>query len=136
MVNLDSNKFELYASSLYYRDQEGKIAPMDKVRIAIWVIKADALFESQTITLSLRIAWGKNIGDEIYYDLTDEEWNVIKIDKNGWQIIKDSPVLFDRFNQKPQVQPDRNYSNDIFDKYLDLMQIKNDKLRLQLKLLL
>ena len=41
-------------------------------------------------------------------------------------------VLFTRFNQKAQVMPSREYLPDIFDRYLDLMQIKNVTTRLLL----
>lgn len=42
-------------------------------------------------------------------------------------------VLFTRFNQKAQVTPSREYPSDIFDQYLDLMQIKNVAVRPLLK---
>ena len=52
---------------------------------------------------------------EIYYDLADPLWHCIKVTQQGWKIIQNSPVLFIRFNQKHQVEPDRNYHADIFD---------------------
>ena len=46
---------------------------------------------------------------------------------------KDVPILFKRFNQKPQVEPDRNYPSDIFDRLLTLSNVKNEKHKLLLK---
>ncbi len=61
-------------------------------------------------------------------------WRCIKITQQRWHIVaQDSPVLFTRFNQKAQVEPDRNYSDDIFDKFLDLMHINDQGHRLLTK---
>ena len=74
---------------------------------------AETLFEGLTRELNLRVAWGEKKGEEIYYDLANLEWQCIRITNQGWQIVKSdsSSVLFTKFNQKPQVLPDRNYSN-------------------------
>lgn len=41
--------------------------------------------------------------------------------------------MFIRFNQQAQLEPDRNYPEDIFDKFLDLMHISNKGHRLLTK---
>ncbi|MGC2573942.1 MAG: hypothetical protein WA364_20695, partial [Candidatus Nitrosopolaris sp.] len=81
----------------------------------------------------LRVAWGDKNKNEIYYDLTDPKWQCIKISNEGWSIIQDSPVLFIRFNQQSQIEPNTNYPQDIFDKFLDLMHITNQGHRLLTK---
>jgi hypothetical protein len=65
--------------------------------------------------------------------MTDAEYQCIRITEHGWNIIKNSNTLFVRFNQRAQVIPDRNYTNDIFDQYLDLMQIRDLVPRLLIK---
>jgi hypothetical protein len=82
---------------------------------AIRVLYAKTEFGDQREIVHLRLAWGPK--GEIYYDLTDEEWRQIKISKDCWQIIKseDSELLFTRFNQAPLLEPDRDYSSDIFE---------------------
>jgi hypothetical protein len=68
--------------------------------------------------------------------MTDEKWRCIKITKDGWNIINSdetSTKLFIRYNQNPQVEPDRNNDSDIFDKLLDLTNIKDPKNRLLTK---
>jgi hypothetical protein len=47
--------------------------------------------------------------------------------------MQDSPVLFIRFNQRAQLEPDRNYPQDIFDKFLNLMYISDQGHRLLTK---
>ena len=67
-----------------------------------------------------------SIGDTIYYDLTNSEWQVVKITSEGWEIVY-SPGLFRRYShQLPQVMPepvDAVDSGDIFDNFLKLLNI-------------
>lgn len=45
----------------------------------------------------------------IFYDLSDERWQVVKITKDGWDIVSNPPILFRRYgHQKPQVLPSKN----------------------------
>ena len=46
----------------------------------------------------------------IWYDLTNDKWQVVRIDENGWKILPRTPVpLFCRFDhQTPQVLPLRD----------------------------
>ena len=59
---------------------------------------------------------GKN-RQELYYNLAEPESRCIKLTVQTWEIVENS-VLFFRFNQKPQGEPDRNYHVDIFDNIL------------------
>ena len=73
----------------------------------------------------------------IYYDMCDAQGRIIEISKDDWRIIsgidKDIPIIFKRFNQQAQVEPDRNYPPDIFDNLLNLTNVKNQKHRQLLK---
>ncbi|HKG90174.1 MAG TPA: hypothetical protein VKA95_17805, partial [Nitrososphaeraceae archaeon] len=133
IIAVESTKFEYYLSKLFYDFTGGKIAGQESLNNAIRVLLAETLFEGLTIDLSLRVAWGKKKGEELYYDLADTEWRCIKVIGKGWEVIQNSPILFTRFNQKSQIEPDRNYHVDIFDKYLDLMHINNPEHRLLIK---
>ena len=95
---------------------------------------AETLFEGPTRELNLRVAWGEKKGKEIYFDMADLEWKCIRITNGSWQIVNsDSTVMFARFNHKPQILPDKNYPNQIFDDYLDLMHIQEPGHRLLTK---
>jgi hypothetical protein len=90
------------------------------------------LFEdNNTIPLNLRVA----LKDGAFYiDMTDDMYRSIKMTKDtSWKIVNDTPPLFIRYNQKPQVEPDRNYEPDIFDKFLDMTNIKDPQHRLLVK---
>ncbi len=126
IMPIQSKKFEYYISKSYFDSTKGeKVAGSESVNNAIRVIHAQALFSGQERTLGLRVTWGAK-NREIYYDFGNSEWDVIKITSATWSISKMSDAaLFTRFNQKAQVMPSREYPSDIFDQYLDLMQIKN-----------
>ena len=74
----------------------------------------------------------------MYYDLTNKPWEFVEITKQGWRIIsaKESPVLFNRFGQIPQVTPEREYSSDILDQFIGLANIKNENDKLLAKVYL
>jgi hypothetical protein len=133
---IKSRKSESYITKLYFDQSYGeKIPTQEALNNAIRVLYAKTEFGGQRETVHLRSAWGTN--DEIYYDLTDEEWRQIKITKDGWHIIRtnDSKLFFTRFNQTSQLEPDKDYSSDIFDKYLNLMNISDPQHRLLLKVM-
>ena len=124
-----------YLSKLYYDLTGGEIVGQESLNNAKRVLIAETLFEGPTRELNLRVAWGEKKGEEIYYDLADSEWQSIRITNEGWQIVSadSSAVLFTRFNQKPQILPDKNYPNQIFDDFLDLMHIQEPGHRLLTK---
>jgi len=68
------------------------------------VLEAEACFNGKKYELYNRVCWYK---DALYYDLTNEKWQVVKITKDGWSIIDNPPILFRRHtHQKQQVLPD------------------------------
>ena len=133
---IKSRKFEHYITKLCFDQSNGQQIPTQEVlNNSIRVLHAKTEFGDQKRTIHLRSAWGPN--GEICYDLTDEKWRQIKISKDRWQILKsvDSELLFTRFNQVAQLDPDRDYPPDIFDKYLNLMNISDPQHRLLLKVI-
>lgn len=66
-------------------------------------------------------------GASILYDLTNEEWQVVRITHRGWN-IEYAPVIFRRYsNQKPQVYPSKDYPPEIFDRFIDLTNVKDSE---------
>jgi Bifunctional DNA primase/polymerase, N-terminal len=140
VIRLESNKFKRYLSKLFYDNQNRLVVNSDAINNAVQVLEAKTEYEGQPIPLSLRVASKKeNNGLVIYYDLTNLKWQYIKITNHQWELVDNnnsnipSATLFVRYNQVPQVLPDRNYEPDIFDKFLSLTNINDEQNRLLLK---
>jgi len=107
--NLKSKYFRNWIYWLY-RNQMGKVPNPASVNAALNVLGAKAIFDGEKIELQNRVA---KVEEEIYYDLTDRKWRAIKINKEGWQIVDNPPILFRRYShQKSQITPGEE--NDIF----------------------
>ena len=132
VIRLESGKFKRYLAKLYYDTYDNRVANTDAIGNAIQILQAKAEY-SDTIPLSLRVA--KSEDGSIYYDLTDAKYRSVKIDPiaNKWDIIDDTPILFTRYNQSPQVLPSRDYEDGVFDKFIGLTNIKEQQDRLLLK---
>ena len=60
---------------------------------ALTTLRGIATFDSQTEEVYLRVA---QMNNELYIDLCNEDWQVIKVDSSEWSIINKSPVSFIR----------------------------------------
>ncbi|HJT47450.1 MAG TPA: DNA polymerase domain-containing protein [Nitrososphaeraceae archaeon] len=91
------------------------------------VIEARATFSGNPPReLHLRVAMYDD-SNSILYDLTNPEWQVVRIAVTGWD-IEYAPVVFTRYsNQIPQVYPSKEYPPEIFDLFIGLINIKNDE---------
>ena len=127
VLRVESNKFKRYLSKLFYDNNGNKVINADSIMNAIQVLQAKAEYEGKSIPLCLRVAWYNN-GSDIYYDMADEKWRCIRITKEeGWKLVSKAPSpLFVRYNQTSQSEPDRNYEASIFDRFLDLTNIKSE----------
>ncbi len=65
--------------------------------------------------------------------MSNDEWQSVKISREGWEIIDGTSPVFVRYNQTPQSNPDRSYDHDIFDKFIQLTNLKEDQDRILLK---
>jgi hypothetical protein len=146
---IEGSKFKRYISKLYYDANEGKIAYPEAIKTAVSQLEAKAEFEGKTIPLHLRVAWSNphNTKDIIYYDLSDSKRRCIKITDNSWNIVDNQlEVLFRRYRHlSPQIEPINvlsnnnnvddidNTDNTILDKFIDLLNVKDDDNKLLLK---
>jgi hypothetical protein len=123
-LRLKDSRFKNWLCRAYYLS-EGKILNSESFTNVLNILKAKAEFEGVTRTLDLRVASVQDEPFTIYYDLSNKEWQVVKITPKGWS-IEPSPIIFRRYKvQQPQVYPSRQYSPDVFDKFMDLMNIKD-----------
>ena len=128
-LRLKDSRFKSWLFRTYYLSED-KILNAESVTNVLNILTAKAEFEGAIRTLDLRVT---NVQDEpftIYYDLSNKDWQVVKITPEGWS-IEPSPIIFRRYkSQQPQVYPSRKYSPDVFDKFMNLMNIKDEDERL------
>jgi hypothetical protein len=135
-MSIKGNNFESYLSKLYYDSNDKKTANAESINNAKRTLFSIALFEGQTIPLHLRIAWGNETKDSIYYDMTDEKRRCIKITKsNGWKIVENQiEILFKRYgHQLPQLEPSHDYNIKILDNFVDSLNISNENDKILVK---
>ncbi len=82
-----------------------------------------AAYDCPMKELHLRVA---NIDNKLYYDLSNNNYEVIKISPKGWKLLSSSKALFKRFNnQKAQITPLKG--GDVED-LLDFVNISKNRL--------
>jgi hypothetical protein len=132
VIALESGRFKRYLAKLFYDNNDKSVVGADAINNSIQILQAKAEYGGHTIPLSVRIAWSTR-KDVICYDLTDEKWRCIEIRKDDWGIINNSPPLFVRYNQISQVLPEKTYLPNVFDRFLNLTNLKDESNKLLLK---
>jgi hypothetical protein len=101
------SRFRNWLCRMFYTSTGGNILTSDNVTNVLSILKAKAEFDSgDRKNLYLRVGTLPEEPNTIYYDLTNKDWQIVKITPQGWSIIesKDAPILFKRYNnQRPQV---------------------------------
>jgi DNA polymerase elongation subunit (family B) len=89
------------------------------------VLEAKATFSGNPPKeLHLRVA---KYDDSILYDLTNPEWQVVRVAVTGLD-IEYAPVAFTRYsNQISQVYPSKEYQPEIFDRFIGLLNIRDSE---------
>jgi hypothetical protein len=77
-----------------YWTQFRKAAQPDVLNAAIQTLESKAAFEGGHAAVHLRTAWHEG---DLYYDLGDPEWRVVKVTATGWEVLNSSPIYFRRF---------------------------------------
>jgi hypothetical protein len=89
---LRSRGFRDWLSKHYY-ESEGTIPNSQALQDALNTLQGIARHNGPEHETHIRLA---SVGDCIWLDLCDEEWRVVKISAEGWEIVRESPVKFRR----------------------------------------
>jgi hypothetical protein len=89
---LRSRGFRDWLSKHYY-ESEGSIPNSQALQDALNTLQGIARHNGPEHEIHIRLA---SVGDIIWLDLCDEEWRVVKISAEGWEIARESPVKFRR----------------------------------------
>lgn len=113
---------KLWLSGQFYQ-ATGKAVSQDALKQVLGVMEARAMFEGPKIELSLRVAEREGA---LWYDLANDDWQVIKIMLGSWEVVIKPPALFIRAaNTAAQVIPERVEKRDVF-KVLDFVNLSDD----------
>jgi hypothetical protein len=89
---LSSKGFRRWLLGQYYA-LSGGAPSSEALRNAIAVLDARANFDGPVREVYSRVA---AVGDKVYLDLGDPDWQVIEIDGEGWRVLNETPVRFRR----------------------------------------
>ncbi|WP_161486432.1 bifunctional DNA primase/polymerase [Candidatus Nitrosocosmicus hydrocola] len=130
-VRLDSNRFKSVIRTEYYA-KEHKALSDDKLEGILKLIESQLTLDENVEKRELHLRVAKIDDDSIYYDLTNLKWEIVKISKEGWDIIQNNEIpIFKRHDTSSisQVYPLKDYDVGTWDKFLSLFNLgsKNDK---------
>ncbi|MFZ2226474.1 MAG: hypothetical protein WA064_03390 [Candidatus Moraniibacteriota bacterium] len=123
IMRLDSGRFKSWIIKKY-NDLTDNIPTSGNIKKVLSLLRAKAVYGDKKYELSIRGAYS---GGCIWYDLVNDEYKAIKIDKTGWAVIDTPPILFKRNIQNEQIVPERGGS--VLD-LLKFVNIKGEKQRL------
>ena len=117
---LRSTYFKTWVAGLLWTKEE-KVPGTQAVYSALNVLCKMA-YEGPTFKLWNRAAPSDNGG--FWLDMCDDKWRAIQIDRDGWRVVDNPPILFKRYShQLPLVDP--KAGGDAW-KLLDFMNIKSE----------
>ncbi len=79
--------------SLRFHAETGRVPGSQALQDALIVLEGRAAFEGSEYAVSVRLA---EQGGTIYLDLCNTDWQAVAIDAQGWRIVDDPPVRFQR----------------------------------------
>ncbi len=97
-----SKYFRRWAYHLFL-EKENKTLNPTAITSALGSLEGLATQKGKQRILHNRIALHEGA---LWYDLSNEKWEAVRIDDRGWEIVSAPPILFPRFaHQEPQVYP-------------------------------
>jgi hypothetical protein len=108
--------FRRWLSRRFYK-AISKTPSAQSLQDALGVIEAKAIFDGDKRTVYVRIA---EHDGRIYLDLGNDRWQAVEIDRHGWRLVDDPPVVFRRGksmlalptpDQRGNVQEFRRFAN-------------------------
>ena len=127
-IDLGSSMAIQWLKTLYF-EENGDIHSDETFSNILSMIAAQARQSEETerMTIFNRIAMTT---DAIYYDLCSQDWQAVKITKNGYEVVRineNTPIFTRKQQQLPQVLPKKEKDNAL-DKLIKLLRVsKSDQ---------
>lgn len=94
VLRIESSDFKHYLKANYYKTYSAPIS-INVFKDTIELLNAKAIYEGEKRQTYLRMA---HLGNKIYIDLYNKAGQCVEIDTNGFRILDESPVMFERRN--------------------------------------
>lgn len=102
-------KFKRWLTKEFYMETKKSLSK-DALNQALSVMDSLSIFEGDNYDLKRRVGKKKN---SFYYDLVNDNWGVVKINRKEAKVTKNTPTLFIRSNNmEDQVEPDLSIDNE------------------------
>lgn len=95
-LKLRGREFRRWLAGTYYEATK-RAANNEAISTALSVLEAKATFDGRMLELSNRFAMREGV---IYIDMADENWRVIKVTAQSWEVMSKQPVLFRRYSHQ------------------------------------
>lgn len=126
-LKLRGREFRRWLAGLYYAET-GRAANNEAIATALSVLEAKASFDGRMLELANRFAMRDGC---IFIDVADDQWRVVKVTPDGWEVMKNPPVLFRRYSHQ-QALPDPFRGGKLSDIHQHLaVRHEDDKLLLE-----
>lgn len=104
-LSLSSKEFKTLFSKTFYQANGKRTPSSTTLNNALGVLEGMAAFDGKEYKLKNRVAF---VDDTVWYDLTNDSCQAVRITKDGWTVENDPPILFRKYShQSPQVTPVR-----------------------------
>lgn len=128
LLDVDSLEFRYWAIDLF-RSTQGDIVGKDSIKTALEAVKGEVYTSRKFRETHLR-AWYDESQQALFYDLTDEKWQVISITQNGWSVEPGIGKNFVRYSHMSrQAAPLKAYNDGGLDEFIRLFKIKDGSSR-------
>jgi len=87
-----SQTFKRFMAKQFF-DEQGKAMNSEALAAAMNLLEAKALFEGEEHPVYVRLA--EHDGN-VYLDLCNDDWQVVQVTPQGWDIVDDPPIRFRR----------------------------------------
>jgi hypothetical protein len=128
ILKVRDRDFKRWLSRMHYRET-GKALGSEAINSALNIIEAIACFDCREYKLHNRLCWHDGA---IWYDLGN--WEAIKITSQGWEIMKNPPILFRQYKHQQKhddiTQKQHDSANNSIKEILQFVNIKDDNEKL------
>ena len=118
--SIRSREFRRWLAHRFY-EANGSIIGGQAMEDTLRILEARAVHEGQEHAIWRRVG---RLGDTIYLDLCDSEWQAIEIDAQGWRVVTTPPVkLLRSSSMRPLPEPEAGY---LIEELRNLVPVAND----------